>query len=177
MGQSSKYTIDLKSVRSDTYEDTILLDDAYFASSDMQEIHSGNVGARVRLRKTAGLFDIHFDFKGEVLVTCDRCLDDLRWPVDTTAHLVVKLGESYEEESEEILVLPMADAVLDMSWLLYEYIELSLPFQRVHADGMCNPEMIRRLGDFALLSQEDQGQIPVSDGRWDTLKELRNLSD
>lgn len=55
--------------------------------------------------------------------------------LDTTAHLVVKLGESYEEESEEILVLPMADAVLDMSWLLYEYIELSLPFQRVHADA------------------------------------------
>lgn len=178
MRQRSRYSIDLKSIQQDSYEERLLLDDAYFASPDMAEIRSGRVEAHIQMRKTAGLFDFHFHLCGEVLISCDRCLGDLTWPVNTTAHLVVKLGDHYEEESEEVLVLPITEAVLDFGWLLYEYIELSLPLQRMHPEDECDPEMLRRLGQMeASRGGQPNEEGATCDTRWEVLRSLQNISD
>ena len=66
---------------------------------------------------------------GSVTVACDRCLEDLVIPVETS------LEESYTPESDE----------LDLRQDVYDYVCISLPLQRVHPEGECNQETTKYL--------------------------------
>ena len=66
---------------------------------------------------------------GSVTVACDRCLEDLRIPVETG------FEESYTPDSDE----------LDLRQDVYDYVCISLPLQRVHPEGECNQETTKYL--------------------------------
>lgn len=68
---------------------------------------------------------------GSVTVACDRCLEDLVIPVDTS------FEETYTPESGE----------LDLSQDVYDYACTSLPLQRVHPEGECNVETTKYLSE------------------------------
>ena len=68
---------------------------------------------------------------GSVTVACDRCLENLVIPVDTS------FEETYTPESGE----------LDLSQDVYDYVCTSLPLQRVHPDGECNVETTKYLSE------------------------------
>ena len=66
---------------------------------------------------------------GSVIVACDRCLEDLVIPVETS------FEETYTPESDE----------LDLRQDVYDYVCISLPIQRVHPEGECNQETTKYL--------------------------------
>ncbi|MCR4860353.1 MAG: DUF177 domain-containing protein [Bacteroidales bacterium] len=66
---------------------------------------------------------------GSVTVACDRCLEDLVLPVETS------FEESYAPEGDE----------LDLRQDVYDYVCTSLPIQRVHPEGECNQETTKYL--------------------------------
>ena len=37
---------------------------------------------------------------------------------------------------------------LDMSQIIYDYVNLSLPIKKVHPEGECDPEMMEKLKDI-----------------------------
>jgi uncharacterized metal-binding protein YceD (DUF177 family) len=118
---------------------------------------------------------LEFDFilKGSVIVTCDRCLDDLEVPVDFSSKLFVKFGDTTEEQTDEIIVLSHAEHELDISQYIYEFAHLSLPFKRVHPDkkgkSTCNKEMLKKLDEYIIRNEQEE-----TDPRWDDLKNLLN---
>ncbi len=69
---------------------------------------------------------------GTVTVPCDRCLEPLVVPV--------------EAEPSEVFQLDTVTEDWDLSQAVYDYICLSLPLQRVHPEGECNPDTVRFLG-------------------------------
>ena len=66
---------------------------------------------------------------GSVTVPCDRCLENLAIPVDTS------FEETYTPESD----------VLDISQEVYDYVLTSLPMVRVQPEGECNGETTKYL--------------------------------
>ena len=103
--------------------------------------------------------------RGQVTVECDRCLDELDMPVDVEIKLSVKYG--MEENSEEpqpgereVIFIPDTDAEFDMSQIIYDYVCLSLPMQRVHEEGECNPEAMKFYG--APIEVEASGSEEVA---------------
>jgi uncharacterized metal-binding protein YceD (DUF177 family) len=50
----------------------------------------------------------------------------------------------------------VVDTELDLSQAIYDYVCLSLPMQRLHADGECNPDTVRFLGQER--SDEEAGE-------------------
>ena len=101
-------------------------------------------------------------------VACDRCLEDLQLPVEAHPAFSVKFGEeaSSEEEmregSREILFLSASDAELDLSQAIYDYVCLSLPMQRVHAEGECNPDTVRFLGQEPVNEEAGDTNSPFA---------------
>ena len=73
--------------------------------------------------------EVACEMAGSVTVACDRCLEDLVIPVDTS------FGESYTPEGGE----------LDLSQDVYDYVCTSLPLRRVHPEGECNQETTKYL--------------------------------
>ena len=73
--------------------------------------------------------EVACEIAGSVTVACDRCLEDLVIPVETS------FEESYTPESGE----------LDLSQDVYDFVCISLPLQRVHPEGECNQETTKYL--------------------------------
>lgn len=141
----------------------ILLDDAFFASLDGSEILGGELKTNIRIREIAGVYELWFSIVGIVKVACDRCLDEMVLPIDTKNELKVKLGDSFEDTGE-FVVLPEDDGTLDLSWYIYEFVALNIPIKHVHEEGQCNKDMVACLNEhLATLTDEDVESCQWSD--------------
>jgi len=123
----------------------------FFQMFDNAEILDAAVGIEAKAVKSGHYIGIDLDIRGSVTVPCDRCLEDLTLPVEAHPAFSVKFGEEAGSEEEmregsrEILLVSDADTDLDLSQVIYDYVCLSLPMQRVHAEGACNPDTVRFL--------------------------------
>ena len=123
-------------------------DKEFFEIFENTEILDAHMDVDVVVVKSGRYVGVDCSVKGKVTVECDRCLDDLDVPVDVEVRLSVKYGamESSEEPQQgdrEVVIVPDADAELDMSQIIYDYVCLSLPMQRVHEPGGCNPAAMK----------------------------------
>jgi len=168
-----QFKIDLKSL---TEEETSLdfnLDDKFFAALDGSEVERGALHVSVSIRKATGFYELLFHTEGTVTVTCDRCLDDMDQPIVTDNRLVVKLGTAYSEE-DDVITVPEDEGILDMSWLIYEFVALAIPIKHVHAPGKCNPVMSQVLEELSTDRSSDEESDRPIDPRWSALLELKN---
>ena len=123
----------------------------FFDSFENSEILDAHLDTDVRVEKSGRYIGVDCDVRGGVTVECDRCLDELEMPVDVEIMLSVKYGdeessETPQEGEREVVFIPETDAEMDLSQIIYDYVCLSLPMQRVHEPGECNPEVMRRYG-------------------------------
>jgi uncharacterized metal-binding protein YceD (DUF177 family) len=96
-------------------------------------------------------------------------------PVETDNRLIVKLGSEASEE-DDMIVVDENEGILDMSWIIYEFIVLAIPIRHVHAPGKCNPAMTQALEELSADRSSDEESNQSSDPRWDKLKTL-NIKD
>jgi len=141
------------------------IEDEFFESFEYFENEKGQLRVELNILKEPALLDMHFVISGHIDMICDRCLGKLRQPVAGEYRLVVKFGKDYLEESDEIVVLPVAQTSLDVKQYIFEYINLLLPVKRVHENPEdCDQEMILRLEKYSERK---------SDPRWDALKNIK----
>ncbi|MFI3292645.1 MAG: DUF177 domain-containing protein [Rikenellaceae bacterium] len=155
------YTIDYKALSLGEHNFKFDVGADLFERYGYSEIKGGNCHVDIDMIYSETIMDLQVSISGEVIVECDRCLDDCLIDVDFEAPLVVKVcGEIDEQQEEsydgEIIWLPQSESSLDLAQYIYESIVLSLPYQRVHPEGECNPEMIER---FKIISSEEFDEI------------------
>ncbi|MCL2501841.1 MAG: DUF177 domain-containing protein [Bacteroidales bacterium] len=122
-----------------------------FGNRDLREAH---VEARVALEKQADRMMLEVALEGSVLRSCDRCLGDIRVPIDYCAPVVLQFGkniptEDWEQDGEIILLEP-TEAELDLSQYLYDSACVSLPLQSLHPQGQCDPEMEKKIAELTV---------------------------
>lgn len=171
MSKRDSYAIRISGLVEGDHNFSFELDQKFFASLEESEIEKGNVNAGIRLEKKVGLLALHFKLEGEVEIMCDRCLEPLTNKIFTEQVIFVKLGESYDEIEDDVIVIHRDDHEIEVAQYMYEFILLGLPFQRVHEDdengvSLCNAEMIRKLEEHQIPEKKDNNTDP----RWDGLK-------
>lgn len=186
MKQTNEYIIDLIALEQGTHHYSFHLDDAFFGALDGREFQKGNIEVALDLYKTSASYSLDFTFVGNIVIQCDRCLDEMRQPIDTEGHLDVKLG--LENADDEMVVIDENDGTIDLSWYMYEFIALDIPLRHIHPDGECNEQMIAQLSkhicytideeedddsdsdNLASDSAEEEKEI---DPRWSALKNIK----
>src|SRR4051794_10994311 len=122
------------------------------------ESHDWNAQVKLKFDRQQSFFRLHFDISGSVVVPCDRCGDDFPLSLWDEFDLLIKLTGDGEDESNEpaeeadVAFVSRHEGVIDISGWVYEFVMLSLPLQRVHPEGQCNPEAIK------LLTQLDHAE-------------------
>ena len=86
--------VDLKELKEENTTLTFDLDDRFFEALDSAEVKRGSLHVSVSIRKATGFFEFLFQTAGTVIISCDRCLDDMEQSVETDNRLVVKLGST-----------------------------------------------------------------------------------
>ena len=147
-----RYSIEYKGLKNSTFDYQFVVDNALFEYYESQEIRGGNCDVEVTMTKSDRQLDLDFVISGEVTCECDRCLEDCQIPIDYEGHLIVRLSEQQGEYDGEVMWLNPAENELDLTQYIYESIVLSLPYQRVHPAGECNPDMLAR---FSFAKSED----------------------
>jgi uncharacterized metal-binding protein YceD (DUF177 family) len=147
------------------------IDDTFFEHFEYSEIKNGKIAVHLELEKEEKVLAFHFSFDGNVILPCDRCFEPVELKLNGTENLIVKFGDGYYEENEELQIIPEGVTQFDISPFLYEYTHLLLPFRRVHPDdengnSLCNPEIIK------MLEQTSSSGEP--DPRWEVLNKLKN---
>lgn len=147
-----------------------VIGEKFFDCIEYSEIKKGNVSVEIEMNKQDRMLIFEFSINGTVEVVCDRCLSLFDFHVSGNETFYVKIGEEWLEESDDVLIIPESEHEFNISQLIYEYIMLMLPIQRIHPDdengnSTCDPEMLDKLGA--------QPKPQESDPRWDALAKLK----
>lgn len=142
----------------------------FFENVEDQEINDGDVSVTISVTKEERMMDFHFELHGKVIVPCDRCNDPVEMDISGNERLIVKLGDKYFEESEDVQIIPETDHYFDVAPFIYEFIHLSLPARRIHPEdangnSLCNPDVLRKLEELT----PEKGPDP----RWEILRKLQ----
>lgn len=148
------------------------LDDTYFQSLDSAEVRHGKVHVTLNIRKVVACFEMKFHITGLVTVPCDLCLDDMEQPITAENRLIVRLGEAYNEDDDEVTV-DENEGMLDVSWFIYEFIALAIPIKHVHASGKCNAAMMKVLEEHSTDQSGNGNATGEIDPRWAKLKDIK----
>ena len=84
------------------------------------DIIASDVHVHLDLEKKNDSYDCTFTCKGLMQVPCDRCLDPIDIDVDTTYHITVKYGEDYNDETDDLLIIPQSDTYINVAYMLYD---------------------------------------------------------
>lgn len=164
--------IDLKGLQEGLTTVDIKLDDAFFEAIEAPDIKRGQLDLRLTVSRNESFFELMFDIKGQVIVPCDLCLDDMHQPVACDERLVVKFGDEYSED-DDLVTVNEDEGILDVAWFVYEFIVLNIPIRHVHAPGKCNPAMMKILEEHSAARSGDGDDEKPVDSRWAALSQIK----
>ncbi len=152
MNVEKNFSIAYKGLKPGVYTYDFEVDSSLFEAFESTEIKSGACQVRVELRRLETMLDMAVEVVGRVVVPCDRCLEDCEVPIAYEGNLVVKFSSEEQEYDGEVMWLTPADDEVNLAQYIYESVVLSLPYQRVHPEGECDSEMLKR---FTVVSTEE----------------------
>jgi uncharacterized metal-binding protein YceD (DUF177 family) len=149
------------------------IDNSFFEQFDFDEYQNVDVKVDIELEKKSTIMELCLNHKGIVNVPCDMTGENFDLKIKGKFNLVIKFGEEFNNDSEELLILPHGEFQLDVSQYIYESIVLSVPFKRVHPgikDGTLKTEALDTLDKLA--PKEENKENEDIDPRWENLKKL-----
>ena len=171
------FTIQYVGLKEGEHKFEYQIDKSFFDYFEFDDFNSVAVDVSLDFVKKSTLMQLHFKVNGSVNVNCDLTNEPYDEPIEGEIELVVKFGHEYNDENEEILILPYGEYELCVAQYIYELIILSVPNKRVHPgveDGTLKSEILVKLEELSLGSKKEQENNDQSntDPRWDSLKKL-----
>jgi uncharacterized metal-binding protein YceD (DUF177 family) len=148
------------------------IDKQFFESYNYDEFIDADFTVVLDFTKKSTLLELHFSFEGSGTVACDVTNEPFQLPMTGTLDLVVKFGEAYNDDNEEVLILPHGEHQMNVSQYIYEMIVLAVPLKKQHpgiAAGTLDSEILKKLDELSPDKHKESNDI---DPRWEDLKKL-----
>jgi len=145
------------------------IDNTFFELYNYSDFEKSSIDVTLEFVKKSTLFELEFTASGTVNVPCDVSNEYFDLEITATLPLVVKFGQEYNDENEEILILPHEVYQFSVAQFIYEMIVLGIPNKRVHPkvlDGTMETEVVEQ------LETKEEKTVETTDPRWDKLKNL-----
>ncbi|HEX9152726.1 MAG TPA: DUF177 domain-containing protein [Flavobacterium sp.] len=179
MNKTKEYLIPFVGLKLGKHQFEYQISNAFFEIFDYNEFQNSDIKVNVVLEKKSTMLELSLKHKGTVNVPCDLTSEDFDLPVKGKMKLIVRFGEMYNNDNEELLILPHGEFEIDIAQYIYEMIVLSVPLRRVHPgvkDGSLNTEALKKLKELTIKEQKKEHKQEQKeeniDPRWDKLKQL-----
>ena len=147
--------------------------DAFFDEFEYSLVKKANLKCLVEMEKQETMLILNFDIKGTVDANCDKCLSQYPQELEIHEQQIAKFSEEAIDEDEEIITLSKNDHEVMLAGLIYEYINVAVPFIAVCGDEgntpFCDKEMLDKLNSLSANNEQDENPDP----RWDALKKIK----
>ncbi len=153
------------------------IDKSFFDAFEYSLVKDGKLEVAVELDKQETMLILHFHIWGTLQLNCDKCLAEFAQPIDVEERQIVKFAEDeLESDDLEIIVLNRKESELDISEMIYEFINVAVPYinncEQAENGQTCDPEMIATLEKLSSGNTEKEEE-QNDDPRWAALKKLK----
>lgn len=162
MNAHISYIIPYAGLKSGIHTFDLVAETPFFQVFEDGLITEGSVKATLTLDRKPEMMVFDFVFEGEVILPCDRCLDDYAQKISGEAQYIVKFAD-LEYEEDEILYITPTEGNLNVAHFLYESIVLELPTRRVHKHDECNAAVASLIIGESILDPNAEPELPTND--------------
>jgi uncharacterized metal-binding protein YceD (DUF177 family) len=151
MKSTNEYLIPFIGLKLGKHQFEYTIDKKFFDEFSFDEFESCEIKAAVVLEKKATMLEIMFKHNGTVNVPCDLTGELFDLPIKGKLKLIVQFGDVFNNDNDELLILPHGEHQIDLSQYIYEMIALSIPLKRIHPgvkDGTLQSEALDKLKDL-----------------------------
>ncbi|MHC5352688.1 YceD family protein [Myroides sp. LJL115] len=188
MKTENKFLIPFIGLKNGTHRFDFPIEDDFFEDYQYKDFNKVNVNAVILLNKKSTLLELQVNIEGTVNVPCDITNQDFDLPIEGEIKMIVKFGEEFNDDHDEILIIPFTEHQIDVKQYIYELIILGIPQKRIHPgvlDGSLESEALDILGYYneEEEDEDEEGEIDDQhdhedkeeqeiDPRWAELKKL-----
>ena len=177
MKQLNEFLIPFAGLKLGKHQFEYQINKAFFDSFDYDDFESATIKVSVVFEKKHTMLELNIKHNGTVYVPCDLTNEMFDLPIKGKGRLIVQFGEAYNDDNDELLILPHGEHQINISQFIYEMIVLSIPLRRVHPgvkDGTLNTESLQKLNELRVeeVKEEKNKAAENIDPRWDKLKQL-----
>ncbi len=177
MTANKEYSIPFASLENGIHLFRFQVSYSFFENMENETFAKCDIQIIVSLNKQEAMLQLDFSINGSINLPCDRCSEYFDLIISGSNHLIVKLGNDYAEENEDVIVFPKNEHNLDLTQYIYEFILLLIPMKVEHpldAEGynQCNEELIKLMENYR-PKIKNKGEKEDIDPRWEQLKSLK----
>jgi uncharacterized metal-binding protein YceD (DUF177 family) len=176
MNKTKEYLIPFIGLKLGKHHFEYQISNKFFEIFDYHEFQNSDIKVNLVLEKKSTMLELSFKHKGTVNVPCDLTGEEFDLPIKGKMNLIVRFGETFNNDNEELLILPHGEFEIDVAQYIYEMIVLSVPLRRVHPgvkDGSLKTEALTKLNELTVKEQKEENKKEENiDPRWDKLKQL-----
>jgi len=164
-----EYKIPFKGLSSDEHSYQFQIDGKFFESMQSNEEYNCDIHVEMTMNIQSTMIILNFNYEGKMIFPCDVCLEEYSHLFDFQHRVIVKFGEEVSDDDDIIFIHP-SDYQIDVSNIIFEDIVLNIPLKKVHpldknGNSTCDPKVLALLDKYR--------HQPVTDHRWDALKNLK----
>lgn len=155
MSHRREYEIAFVGLKPGLHEFNYRITDQFFEPFQQQDFSNCDANVKLNLDKKTGFMLLTFEIGGKLEVICDRCNGKLPLDLWEEFKIIVKLVDdpvsmNEQEFDPEVYYIGRGESHLDIANWLYEFINLSIPMQKVcgfeKMDGpFCNSDAFEAL--------------------------------
>lgn len=165
-----QFDIKFSTLRIGLHEYKIEINKTFFQKHENDEIKDADVEILLKVNKQETMIIFDFDMKGFLTLSCDVCLEDINYPIQTKEELIVKLSQQHRESDDEnIAYISPNEHTYNIEQYIYEVLYALVPMRKTHMDlnQACNELMIQ------YIEKANQETNREPDPRWEALKEIK----
>ena len=177
MKKLKAFTIPFVGLKQGRHHFEYKIDNEFFEHFEYDEFNSADLKIDLFLEKKSTMMEFTFKASGTVNIYCDLTNEPYDQPIGSELFLVVKFGEEYNDENEDLLILPHGEFEVNVQQYIYELIVLAVPSKRVHPgviDGSLRSDVLEKLEELSPKEKEEIKEEEEIDPRWNKLKNLLN---
>ena len=168
MKELETYRLSLKGLRNGINTFEYELGPTFFQVFKQQLINDAFINLKLFVDKRDELMILDMEHTGYMVTPCDRCLENIKLPLEGKKQLLVKFVPVGKEEDAEVIYLKAESDFFNPAPYMFEFIVLSIPMVRRYdceqdEESPCSEEVLRHL-----KPKESEINSPI----WEELKKL-----
>ena len=174
MKKHKEFVIPFSGLKQGKHEFDFEIDNTFFESFEYNEFNGAAINLLVLLNKSSTMLELEMTANGTVNVYCDVTNEPYDQAIEANLDLVVKFGDEFNDDNDEILILPHGEFQVNISQYVYEMLVLAVPLKKVHPgvlDGTLESEALAKLDELHPKEVKENNN-KETDPRWDSLKKL-----
>ena len=169
-----EFSIPFSGLKQGKHQFEYVVNNEFFESFEYLDFNDASLKLSVVLNKTSTMLEFELVVNGTVNIACDISSEPYDQAISCHLELVVKFGDEFNDENDEILIIPHGEHQVNIAQYVYEMIVLAVPQKRIHPgvlDGTLDSEALKRLEELQPKEREENSED--TDPRWDALKKLK----